>query len=155
MDEFGKGTAAKDGASLLAATVSILSDMDQAAPFSIFSSHFHSVPALVESDPQPRFLHMKTEVTEANLLYYFKITEGISRFSHATKVARRAGLEDDIIKRAEVVLDDIVNDDGITENRDLINKKIVSDLMSHLLEMNIENEDEVELFLEQIMNLDI
>ena len=155
VDEFGKGTAAKDGASLLAATVSILSDMDQAAPFSIFSSHFHSVPALVDSDPQPRFLHMKTEVTEANLLYYFKITEGISRFSHATKVARRAGLEDDIIKRAEVVLDDIVNDDGITENRDLINKKIVSDLMSHLLEMNIENEDEVELFLEQIMNLDI
>ena len=155
VDEFGKGTSAQDGASLLAATVSILADMDQAAPFSIFSSHFHSVPPLVDSDPQPRFLHMKTEVRENDLLYYFKLTDGISKFSHATKVARMAGLDNSVLERAEGILNFIINGGEIVENKDLVNKNRISETISHLLDMDLESEDQVDIFLQMIKDLDI
>ena len=153
VDEFGKGTSAQDGASLLAATVSILADMDQGAPFSIFSSHFHSVPPLVDSDPQPRFLHMKTEVREDDLLYYFKLTDGISKFSHATKVARMAGLDNNVLVRAEGILNCIINGDEIVEDRDLVNRNRISDTISHLLDMDPEREEQVDIFLQMVKDL--
>ena len=157
VDEFGKGTAAKDGASLLAATVSILADMDQAAPFSIFSSHFHSVPPLVDSNLQPRFLYMKTEVKEGDLIYYFKLTDGISKFSHATKVARMAGLDNNVLERAEGILNCIIKGDEIVETRDLVNKKRISEVITHLLDMNLESdeEEEVILCLQMVKDVDI
>ena len=156
VDEFGKGTAAKDGASLLAATVSILADMDQEAPFSIFSSHFHSVPPLVNSNPQPKFLHMKTEVKEADLLYYFKLTDGISKFSHATKVARMAGLDHNVLERAESILNCIIDGDEIVEARDVVLKKRLSDVITHLLDINLESDEEgVLLSLQMVKDLDI
>ena len=155
VDEFGKGTAGKDGASLLAATVSILADMDQRAPFSIFSSHFHSVPPLVDSELQPRFLHMKTEVREDDLLYYFKLADGISKFSHATKVARVAGLDNDVLIRADGILNCIVNGGEIVETRNLVDRKKISDTITHLLDMNLENEEEVDIFIQMVKDLDI
>ena len=157
VDEFGKGTAAKDGASLLAATVSILADLDQAAPFSIFSSHFHSVPPLVDSNLQPRFLYMKTEVKEDDLIYYFKLTDGISKFSHATKVARMAGLDNNVLERAEGILNCIINGDEIVETIDLLNKKRISEVITHLLDMKLESDDEEEviLCLQMVKDLDI
>ena len=90
MDEFGKGTNARDGASLLAATVSELTDLKELSPFSIFSTHFHSVPELLEPSPNLKFLFMKTQLTQGNsLVHLFKLTEGVCSFSHATEVARK------------------------------------------------------------------
>ena len=98
---------------------------------------------------------MKTEVREDDLLYYFKLTDGISKFSHATKVARMAGLDNNVLVRAEGILNCIINGDEIVENRDLVNRNRISDTISHLLDMDPESEEQVDIFLQMVRDLDI
>jgi len=98
---------------------------------------------------------MKTEVREKDLLYYFKLTDGISKFSHATKVARMAGLDNSVLERAEGILNFIINGGEIVENKDLVNKNRISETISHLLDMDLESVDQVDIFLQMIKDLDI
>jgi len=155
VDEFGKGTNEKDGASLLAATVSILSDNITTAPFSIFSTHFHCVPELVDSFLKPSYYHMKTELLNDEIVYLFRIVEGICDYSHALPVARKAGLEEEVLERAEEVLNAIMNKSPIQSNRSLINQKLVTDTISMFLNLDLDDHDKVNDFMMLVKDIHI
>ena len=155
VDEFGKGTSATDGAALLAATVSILSSLENKSPFSIFSTHFHSVPNLIDSPRKPKYLHMKTEATGVDLVYYFKLVEGVCDFSHASTVAKNAGVKQEVVERSEMILQSIVSHQPFVLDEGLINKKEINDLMSNFLDLNLDNDDEVAEFMEKISVLTV
>ena len=147
-----EGTSAVDGSSLLAGTISLLSSLGDRAPFSIFSTHFHQVAGLVDSCPGPRYLHMRTELTSTDLLYYFQLAEGTCSFSHAAAVARRAGMEEAVLERASVVLD------CLSSNKQLghgfgINQTEVNNCINQLLVLNVEDNDQIVDFMDKIRNI--
>ena len=155
VDEFGKGTNAIDGASLLAATVSILSDNISHAPFSIFSTHFHCVPELVDSYLKPSYYHMKTELLNDEIVYLYKIVEGVCDYSHAMPVARKAGVEEEVLERAEQILNAISNKSHIQSNRSLINQKHVTDTISMFLNLDLDDHNKVNDFMILIRDIHI
>ena len=157
VDEFGKGTSATDGAALLAATVSILSSYGNHSPYSIFSTHFHSVPSLIDIDAplKPKYLHMKTEAKGADLVYYFKLAEGVCGFSHASVVAKNAGVKQEVLERSESVHQSIVDNKPLSLDESLVNKKEINDLMSNLLDLNLEDKDEIAKFMGKVRALPI
>ena len=97
---------------MLAATISILSSYDNHLPYSIFPTHFHSVPSLIDIDAplKPKYLHMKTEAEGADLVYYFKLVEGVCGFSHASVVAKTAGVKQEVLEQSESVHQSIIDE---------------------------------------------
>ena len=153
VDEFGKGTSSSDGAALLAATVQTLTDKHESAPFSIFSTHFHCVQSMIKSSIQPTYLHMKTDKTGSRIVYYFKLTDGLSRFSHATSVARKVGIDKEVVKRANHIVSAIVNKTKVEPNVALLNGKLIMDTISAVLDLDLNDKKKVAKLMQTINEL--
>ena len=157
VDEFGKGTAACDGASLLAATISHLGQLRDKSPLAVFSTHFHQVPDLAEPSTSVQFLYMNSQLSPASdLVHYYKLTEGVCSFSHALEVAKKAGIERSVVERGRDVLTSLQNGSSISLNSDHQEKmKSITDFMSQFLDLDVDDDDKLTDFLSHIDNLDI
>ena len=98
---------------------------------------------------------MKTEATGVDLVYYFKLVEGVCDFSHASTVAKNAGVKQEVVERSEMILQSIVSHQPFVLDEGLINKKEINDLMSNFLDLNLDNDDEVAEFMEKISVLTV
>lgn len=121
LDEFGKGTAAQDGASLFAATIRQLIALGKNCPRTIATTHFHEVFTLTilpENTPTMGIYHMEIltndvlSQVEPNmwlaakptpLIFLFQLRPGRAVESHAIHCARTCGLPENIIERANYV----------------------------------------------------
>ena len=98
---------------------------------------------------------MKTEAKGVDLVYYFKLVEGVCGFSHASVVAKTAGVKQEVLERSESVLQSIVNNDPVSLDESLVNKKEINDLMSNLLDLNLEDKNEIAKFMGKVRALPI
>lgn len=151
VDEFGKGTNAVDGASLLAATVFQLAELKDQSPFSIFSTHFHSVSDLLKPSLNLKFLCMKTQVAGADLVQLFTLTEGVCSFSHATEVARKAGVEEDVVNRALTVLTSLQHGGSVEPcSKSARRGNQMTEIISDFLDINLDNPNDISGFLSSL-----
>ena len=101
IDEFGKGTATVDGVSLLASCLSHFIHRSE-SPMVLCTTHFHCLTQqnLLPASDKLRFQAMDT-VSERNdsTAYLFQLVDGVSKQSHASVVARVAGIPPEIITR--------------------------------------------------------
>ena len=101
MDELGRGTATYDGTAIAGAVVTHLLD---ARARTLFATHYHSLA--VEERPGMRSAHMACmvdnegheDITQENITFLYKLTQGAAPKSHGFNAAKLAGLPLDIIR---------------------------------------------------------
>ena len=106
LDEIGRGTSTFDGLSLAWA---ILEDLaDRVGARALFSTHYHELVDAVQS--RPRVLPMRMEVVEQpsssgeQIIFTYRFLPGAAGKSYGIHVARLAGVPENVINRAAVIL---------------------------------------------------
>jgi len=112
IDEFGKGTAAVDGAGLAAGVLTHLLDLGDRAPKVLAATHFHEIfeaGFLPDDAYEGRLKHAHMEIriddtalhAEEQIAYLYTFQEGRSIASFGTCCAAMNGISEDVVRRAE------------------------------------------------------
>uniref|UniRef100_A0A0R3S1D7 DNA_MISMATCH_REPAIR_2 domain-containing protein n=1 Tax=Elaeophora elaphi TaxID=1147741 RepID=A0A0R3S1D7_9BILA len=122
IDEFGKGTVMEAGISLLTSSLNYWIRKGKTECPHVFAvSHFHSlIDHIVKDANLLSFLTMNVTLNDGNFDFQYKLVDGFIDFSHASHIASKMGIDNEIIKRANQVHEcfksnipiDPVDDDG-------------------------------------------
>ncbi|KAI9438563.1 DNA mismatch repair protein Msh6 [Lactarius indigo] len=113
LDELGRGTSTYDG-------MAIAGDFSQAVlhqlathtlALAFFATHYGSLTDDYAYHPNIRNMHMKTLVDDEKreLIFLYKLVDGIATSSFGTHVANLAGVPMDVVERAEVISKDFAS----------------------------------------------
>lgn len=94
IDELGRGTSTKDGESIARAVIEYLNGKNI---YSLFSTHYHRI---VDEVKNVRKGFMDAIVDEDDIIFLFKLREGVCHDSQGIPVARLAGVPKSITDRA-------------------------------------------------------
>ncbi|MDP4595016.1 MAG: DNA mismatch repair protein MutS, partial [Beijerinckiaceae bacterium] len=105
LDEIGRGTATFDGLSIAWATLECLHERNRSR--ALFATHFHELTQLVRK--LPRLLNLTMRVTDFNgdVVFLHEVAPGAADRSYGIQVARLAGLPEEVVTRAQVLLSEL------------------------------------------------
>ncbi|ORD95081.1 DNA mismatch repair protein Msh6 [Enterospora canceri] len=103
MDELGRGTSTRDGTAIARA---VLEHLKRKQCTVLFSTHYHSLVKLVESVHK---YSVQYTIENDQIIFLYKIEEGVSEESHGIYVAKLAGVPDVILERAKSIRKDLIN----------------------------------------------
>lgn len=108
IDEFGKGTQARDGFHLLKALVIYFASRAQMSPYIVVTTHYNRLVNHLQS--YSGFILYKTfkvsrDQAKETITYEYEILDGVGEISLADQVAASAGVPNRIIERAKVIRD--------------------------------------------------
>lgn len=113
-DELGRGTATFDGMALAQSIIGYIHDKIGAK--TLFSTHYHELTDLENNLKHLRNVHVSATLENGNLTFLHKIKEGSIDKSYGIHVAKLANLPDEVIKRANQILEVYENKE---QNRDI------------------------------------
>src|SRR5699024_1295403 len=102
LDEIGRGTSTYDGMALAQAIVEYIHHSIGAK--TLFSTHYHELTQLEDQLENVKNIYVRAEEYEDEVVFLHKIEEGRANESYGIHVAKLAELPDDLIKRAQVIL---------------------------------------------------
>ncbi|MBS7576918.1 MULTISPECIES: DNA mismatch repair protein MutS [unclassified Enterococcus] len=106
-DELGRGTATYDGMALAQAIIEYLHDNVGAK--TLFSTHYHELTILGQTLSGLKNVHVSTLEEDGNVTFLHKMIAGPADKSYGIHVAQIAGLPSAVLKRAQVILDELEN----------------------------------------------
>lgn len=95
MDELGRGTSTRDGAAISHAVLDYIRDIKCHC---LFSTHYHQ---LVEEYEYADKAYVKCKLDENDIIFLYKIEEGVCGDSYGLYVAKMAGIPEEIIDKAQ------------------------------------------------------
>ena len=101
-DELGRGTATFDGMALAQSIIEYIHDNIKCK--TLFSTHYHELTDLENNLKHLKNIHVSAHLEDGNITFLHKIKEGSIDKSYGIHVARLAGLPDNLIKRADQIL---------------------------------------------------
>ena len=135
-DEIGRGTATFDGIAIAQAMIEYIAS--EIHCMTLFSTHYHELTFLEDKGLGIQNVHASARVDNDHLVFEYLIKKGRSNKSYGVNVAKLAKLPDEVINRANLVLETL--EENNVEDR-LIEEKQVQ---------VIEKESEVEKYLKTI-----
>ena len=113
-DELGRGTATYDGMSLAAAIIEYIHDKVGAKTF--FSTHYHELTDLEKTHKHLKNVHVSAKEENGDIIFLHKVQEGSVDKSYGIHVARLAKLPDELIKKANEILNKYENQEKKTSS---------------------------------------
>lgn len=107
-DEIGRGTSTFDGMSIARAVVEYATQ--KIGGKSLFATHYHELISLEQTLSGVRNYNIAAKKKGRDILFLRKIVEGGTDDSYGVEVARLAGVPDEIIRRAEIILSELESD---------------------------------------------
>lgn len=103
LDEIGRGTATFDGLSIAWAVVEHLHEINKSR--ALFATHYHELTVLA-TKMKNIFLHsMRVKEWEDSIIFMHEVIKGSADRSYGIHVAKLAGVPENVLKRAEQVLE--------------------------------------------------
>ena len=135
-DEIGRGTATFDGMAIAQAMIEYIAS--EIHCMTLFSTHYHELTFLEDKGLGIQNVHASARVDNDHLVFEYLIKKGRSNKSYGVNVAKLAKLPDEVINRANLVLE------TLEENN-------VEDCLIEEKQVQvIEKESEVEKYLKTI-----
>ncbi|MDO5813366.1 MAG: DNA mismatch repair protein MutS [Bacillota bacterium] len=134
-DEIGRGTATFDGMAIAQAMIEYIAKNIHC--MTLFSTHYHELTFLEDKGLGIQNVHASARVDNDHLVFEYLIKKGRSNKSYGVNVAKLAKLPDEVIQRANRVLETL--EENNVEDR-LVEEKVTI----------IEKESEVEKYLKTI-----
>jgi len=104
-DEIGRGTSTFDGMSIAQSVLEFVTKKISAR--SLFATHYHELSALEATLPGIKNYNIAAKKRGKSIIFLRKIVPGGTDDSYGIDVARLAGVPEEIIKRAETILQDL------------------------------------------------
>ncbi len=101
LDEIGRGTSTYDGMSLAWAVAEYL---DKRRVRTLFATHYHELADLARRHQGIKNLHMAVEESGREVLFLRQVKRGAIGRSYGIYVARLAGVPDEVVENARVIL---------------------------------------------------
>lgn len=102
-DEIGRGTSTYDGMALAQAIIEYVHDHIGAK--TLFSTHYHELTVLENELHQLKNVHVRAEEHEGKVVFLHQVKEGAADKSYGIHVAQLAELPDNLIHRANAILE--------------------------------------------------
>ena len=115
-DEIGRGTSTFDGMSIARAVAEYTAGKKLGAK-TMFATHYHELCELEEKCEGVVNYNIAAKKRGDDLIFLRKIVRGAADDSYGIEVAKLAGVPSDVTKRAQVILDNIVNGSEIPESK--------------------------------------
>ncbi len=103
LDEIGRGTATYDGLSIAWATLEHLHDVNRCR--ALFATHYHEMTALADRLDGLTNATVAVKEWEGEVIFLHEVRKGSADRSYGVQVARLAGLPEQVIARARIVLE--------------------------------------------------
>lgn len=145
LDEVGRGTSTYDGLSIAYAILEYIATNLKAK--TLFATHYHELCSLEEKYPSISNLSIAVKKEEEDIIFLRKIINGPSNHSYGIDVAKLAGIDDFIIKRAWDILNSLENNKG----KNKLNKNFKIDNFEQKSIFYIKKDK----FIEKVKNIDI
>lgn len=104
LDEIGRGTSTYDGISIAWSIAEYLHNNGNAAPKTLFATHYHELNELAQKFPRVKNFNVSVKELGNKVLFLRKLAEGGSHHSFGIHVARMAGMPRSIVERATSIL---------------------------------------------------
>ena len=104
LDEIGRGTSTYDGISIAWAVAEYLLRLPQANPRTLFATHYYELTELEQKFPSARNMTVAISEQSDGIRFLYKVIPGKTDRSYGIHVAKLAGLPEQVLKRAEGVL---------------------------------------------------
>ena len=119
-DEIGRGTATYDGMALAQAVIEYVHEKIGAT--TLFSTHYHELTSLDKTLKRLKNIHVTAKDDKNTLVFLHKVIDGPSDKSYGINVAKLAHLPNQVINRAQDILNYLEETKGKTEiEMDLFN----------------------------------
>ncbi len=105
LDEIGRGTSTYDGLALAWAITEYI--VRKLNPRAIFATHFYQLTTLENRLKQVFNTHVKVAERDGKLVFLYEVEEGALLKSYGIEVAKLAGIDSEIIRRAKQLLDEL------------------------------------------------
>ncbi len=102
-DELGRGTATYDGMSLAQAILEYVNNKIKCK--TLFSTHYHELTDLANNNEGIKNIHVEAIEKDGKVTFLHKVKDGAVDKSYGIHVARLAGMPNDLLNRAQEVLD--------------------------------------------------
>ncbi|KRM19126.1 hypothetical protein FC40_GL000916 [Ligilactobacillus hayakitensis DSM 18933 = JCM 14209] len=127
-DEIGRGTATFDGMALAQSIIEYVHDNIGAK--TLFSTHYHELTVLDEELPHLSNVHVGAIEENGELIFLHKMQDGPADKSYGIHVAKLAGMPNDLLDRADVILSKLESQE-------------VTQLQDKIIEAKSVNEEEI------------
>lgn len=121
LDEIGRGTSTYDGLSIAWACVEYLHNINQSR--AIFATHYHELTNLQSKLKTIACYSMQVKEWEGDVIFMHAVKAGAADRSYGVHVAKLAGIPDDVIARANEVLE-LLNSDTKTNPAKRLNEDL-------------------------------
>ena len=111
LDEIGRGTSTYDGLSIAWAVAETLHDMDGKGVKTLFATHYHELTELAATKHGVKNFNIAVREWNDRIIFLRKLVPGGTSRSYGIQVARIAGFPEDVLKRAEEILDNLEGTD--------------------------------------------
>ncbi|XP_036212301.1 mutS protein homolog 5 isoform X2 [Myotis myotis] len=155
IDEFGKGTNTVDGLALLAAVLRHWLALGPTCPHVFVATNFLSLVQLplLPQGPLVQYLTMETCEDGNDLVFFYRVCEGVANASHASHTAAQARLPDKLIARGKEVSDLIRSGKPIKPLKELLKEKQMENcqtLVDKFLKLDLEDPNlDLDIFMRQ------
>jgi len=122
MDEVGRGTGTNDGLSIAWAVCEEL--LNRIKCRTLFATHYHELSYMHHANLANRSMDVLEENNE--IIFLRKLKEGSAAESYGIHVARLAGLSDEVVERAQEIMDTLRQRDAGLDNK-AVNTESVSE----------------------------
>ena len=106
LDEIGRGTSTYDGISIACSIAEFIHDAPE-KPKTLFATHYHEMNDLEAYLPRVKNFHITHKEVENKIIFLRKLAPGGSTHSFGIHVARMAGMPQNLIQRADEILQEL------------------------------------------------
>jgi len=111
LDEMGRGTSTFDGVSIAWAVAEHLATKVRAK--TLFATHYHELTKLAERLPGIKNCHVQVKEYGNQVIFLHKVALGATEGSYGVHVARMAGLPDAVTRKADEILNRILQNNPL------------------------------------------
>ena len=108
LDEIGRGTSTYDGLAIAWSIVEYISEKIKSK--TLFATHYHELTELEGKVEGVTNYNIAILEKDDDIIFLRKIVEGSAKKSYGIAVAKLAGIDDKVIKRANVILEQLHNE---------------------------------------------
>ncbi len=151
LDEIGRGTSTYDGISIAWAITEYLHEHPARAK-TLFATHYHELNDMGETFKRIKNFNVSVRELEDNVLFLRKLVPGGSEHSFGIHVARMAGMPQQVLRRANKILEKLEASHGMQDNSRKLKKSVEEDMQLSFFNLD---DPVLEELKEEILHTDI
>ncbi len=117
LDEIGRGTSTYDGLSIAWAVAEYIADKEKCGAKTLFATHYHELTELENKLDGVKNYSIAVKEKGEDIIFLRKIVEGGTDESYGVHVARLAGVQQNVTKRANEILRSLERKSVLRDNK--------------------------------------